>query len=263
MNRPLQDQIAGIVASREIDIVMLAECAMAPQQIEAVLNRGAVQDFRFFSSEVASAKTLLFSRSEKSILVNQFDDFNGRLTIRRLQISGVPDILLAAVHFQSKRNSSDTDQTLLATILSENIKQVERDTGISRTLLVGDLNMNPFDSGVSGAQGLHAVMTKELARLGSRIVDGIPYPFFYNPMWGHFGDRTTGPPGTYHLSSSQPLNYFWNIYDQVLLRPDLMDSLRNLQILDSDGTQALVTQRGKPHRSAASDHLPIFFQLEL
>ncbi len=171
--------------------------------------------------------------------------------------------MLAVVHFPSRVNYEENDQTLEATVLAEDLGRAERDTGIPRTILVGDLNMNPFHPGVSGAQALHAVMTKQLAERGERTVRGRSYRFFYNPMWGHFGDRTTGPPGTYHWPASNPLNYYWNIYDQVLLRPELMHSLRDLRILDSDGIESLVTQSGTPKKSNGSDHLPLFFQLEL
>ena len=53
------------------------------------------------------------------------------------------------------------------------------------------------------------------------------------------------------------------MYDQVLLRPELMNTLRDLRILTSDGVEPLVTPNGTPKKSNASDHLPLFFQLEL
>ncbi len=132
-----------------------------------------------------------------------------------------------------------------------------------RTILVGDLNMNPFDAGVVGAQALHAVMTRQLARREEREVMGRAYRFFYNPMWGHFGDRTSGPAGTYYHHASNPGNLFWNMYDQVLLRPDLMDQLIELQILISDGQDDLVTKGGLPKKTDGSDHLPILFRMNL
>ena len=89
------------------------------------------------------------------------------------------------------------------------------------------------------------------------------HPFFYNPMWGCFGDRTPGPPGSFYLGTSKPVNYFWNIYDQVLLRPGLVDALRDLAILDTDGSESLLTKAGLPQTSGGSDHLPLFFQLNL
>lgn len=62
--------------------------------------------------------------------------------------------------------------------------------------------MNPFDEGVVKAAGLHAMMTKATANERFRTVQGREYPFFYNPMWGFFGDRTDGPAGTFHYRRS-------------------------------------------------------------
>jgi hypothetical protein len=146
--------------------------------------------------------------------------------------------------------------------LAQIIQEVEGKRWADRTVLVGDFNMNPFDAGVVSAHALHAVMTKDVARRGSREVRGEEYPFFYNPMWGCFGDRTAGPPGSFYLGASKPVNYFWNVYDQVLLRPGLMDSLRELAVLDSDGVESLLTASGLPQTSSGSDHLPLFFQLD-
>jgi hypothetical protein len=121
--------------------------------------------------------------------------------------------------------------------------------------------MNPFDPGVAGA--LHAVSSRAVARRGGHEIRGQWFPLFYNPMWGCFGDRTEGPPGSYYLHASKPLNYYWNLYDQVLLRPGLMDLLQEVRVLEDDGQTSLLTRHGLPDGSAGSDHLPVLFRLDL
>ena len=123
--------------------------------------------------------------------------------------------------------------------------------------------MNPFDSGMVAAQTFHAMMTKQLVKKGERMSRGRSYRFFYNPMWRFFGDQDEMPSGTYYWQASNPINHFWNMYDQVLLRPELMYSLLDLRILHSDGQTSLLTNSGIPDKNAGSDHLPIYFQLEL
>ncbi len=88
---------------------------------------------------------------------------------------------------------------------------------------------------------------------------GRPYRFFSNPMWGCFGDRTPGPPGTYYY----PRGSYGHLFDQVLLRPALMDALTELRILEDDGVESLLTDRKRPRASQASDHLPILFRLNV
>ena len=48
-----------------------------------------------------------------------------------------------------------------------------------------------------------------------RFVQGTDYPFFYNPMWGLFGDGREGPAGSYYYAKSGHETYFWNIFDQA------------------------------------------------
>ena len=95
------------------------------------------------------------------------------------------------------------------------------------------------------------------------MVQSLEHHFFYNPMWSCFGDRETGPPGTYYYDRAEAVNYFWNIYDQVLLRPELLDGfdIDSLRIVTSAGETALLDSSGRPDKAKASDHLPIVFSL--
>ncbi len=137
--------------------------------------------------------------------------------------------------------------------------------GHTRTLLVGDLNMNPFESGMIAAGSLNAVMTRDLADRVTRRVQRRDYPFFYNPMWSLLGDATRGPAGTYYRDSGDHHDYFWNMFDQVLVRPTLLPHFRNEDIMipSDDGTASLLNARGFLDENCASDHLPLLFKLNL
>jgi len=126
--------------------------------------------------------------------------------------------------------------------------------------------MNPFEAGVIAANGLYGVMSRVKAEKGSRTVQGRDYPFFYNPMWSLLGNESQDrAPGSYYYSGSGPAELFWHIFDQVLIRSDLLDSFSNshLRIINSVGSTALVTETGLPDKKRASDHLPILFKLTL
>lgn len=55
------------------------------------------------------------------------------------------------------------------------------------------------------------------------------------------------------------------MFDQVLIRPALLDrfATQDVQILHTDGERSLLSSRGIPDTSIASDHLPILFKLAL
>jgi len=257
--RDLRDRVACIARSHGVDILILAEWAFDPRTLIGQLNDLGESTYCLPFSE--GRRIRIVTRQPSSALTDDFNDPLGGLTIRKLRIKQIPDLLLAATHFPSRLHWEQDDQTLEATALAHDISRAEERSGHQRTILIGDLNMNPFDVGVVGAHGLNAVMTKELARRESRTVRGRSFAFFYNPMWGFFGDRSNGPSGSYYYSAAKPTNQYWHIFDQLLIRPALMDHLEDIRILDHDGEKGLLSTSGLPDTTEASDHLPIFFTL--
>ncbi len=257
--KPLEAIVTNFARQHEVDVLMLAECEIPPQVMLKALNQEKTQ-FHFTSDSLCK-KVDIYTRFSRKFLKPRFE--TDRITIRRLTLPTRTEILLAVVHFPSKLHYSNESQTVECTVLSENIRQVEQKVGHSRTVVIGDLNMNPFESGLVAAAGLNAVMTREIALRQTRTVQSRQYPFFYNPMWGHFGDTAEGPPGTYYYARSEQVTFFWNIFDQVLLRPDLIPFFQNnsLKILSTDGSTSFLSERGLPNASIVSDHLPILFRL--
>jgi hypothetical protein len=259
--QPLAESISHMARFYNVDFVLLAECPIEPPILLAALNSRPGPPYCLPWSE--GKRILVYTRLPEDRVTDQFNDAVGRLTVRQVKIGGLRDILLAVIHFPSRLRWDRSDQNAYISEVAADIIKIEDSFGHSRTILVGDLNMNPFDEGVVMAQGLHAVMTKAQAKRGGRHILGRHYRYFYNPMWGHFGDRTDGPAGTYYRQTTSPVDWFWYMLDQVLLRPSLMDSLIDVRILDSDGQNTLLTANGRPNGASRSDHLPILFRLAL
>jgi hypothetical protein len=80
-----------------------------------------------------------------------------------------------------------------------------------------------------------------------------------------FGDAVDGPSGTFYHGGSEQVEYFWHMFDHVLIRPELLNIFRNeeLRILTGGSETSFLTGNGLPKRSVASDHLPILFRLEM
>lgn len=82
---------------------------------------------------------------------------------------------------------------------------------------------------------------------------------------GHLGDWSDGPPGTYYYERAEHVSYFWNIFDQVLIRPKLLERFRSdeLRIVDQAGDISLRTADGRPDHDTGSDHFPLLLRLDL
>lgn len=258
--RPLRERIVRLVAAHSVDVVILAECAMPSGVISRSLNAAGTGTFGVVPG--SGSELRLFARlplaGYQPIAREPLDAWLGY----RLILAGLPELILFVAHLPSKLHTAEADRLMAARLLADDVRRLELQEGHGRTLVVGDLNMNPFESPVASADGLHGVMARSLAERETRQIRGREYPMFYNPMWGQFGDRTPGPPGTYYRSSSESVNYFWNTYDQVLLRPEVMNRLTDLRVLDSDGVESLLTTNGRPDTANASDHLPLLFRLD-
>jgi hypothetical protein len=129
-------------------------------------------------------------------------------------------------------------------------------------VVLGDFNMDPFEPAMIGALGFHALASPRTARQGSRTVSGEAYDFFHNPMWGLFGDGTNRPHGTYRYWSAEHVCQEWHLFDQVVVRPELIDWLpfESIVIPRSIGSTPLISPNGIP---CVSDHLPLVFELTL
>jgi endonuclease/exonuclease/phosphatase family metal-dependent hydrolase len=260
--QPLQKSISRLASLHEIDVIILVECQIPPATMLWGLNENQSSLYDY-APGIGCERVKLFTKFHRDLIPPIYEE--DRLTIRRLQLPGLQDILVTAVHFPSKLFWSDESQAAECARLSQVIKRIEAQTGHKRSILVGDLNMDPFEAGVVNANGIHATMSRQIASRGERVVQGQSYPFFYNPMWNLFGDMSTTSPGTFYYSSSEHKAYFWHMFDQVLIRPDLQDNFpgASLRILVSDGVESFVNENGLPDHRTKSDHLPLMFDLVL
>lgn len=169
------------------------------------------------------------------------------------------------MHLPSKFNWKNPDHVSWIRFLVDDLERIEGSQA-GRLVLVGDLNMDPFDEAVVGGFGLHALSTLQAAAWHSgRIAQQRQTNrTFFNPMWGLLGSKSGSPAGTFYRRDSVPVNHFWHALDQVLLRPALADKLRGIEILEHDGVDRLTHRNGGwPDTDVGSDHLPLLFTLDI
>ena len=266
--KPLRESLFRLAMRHRVDVLLLSENGSSPGQTLEVLNQDQALYHFPTTHSPESAKIQIFTRYP-SAFVRHRDTHSGfRWTMRRLILPGLPEILIVGVHLNSKRVYTGPSQDSECRDLAEHIRRIEKANGHSRTLVVGDFNVNPYEAGMLDAKSLNAEPTRALIRHRSRVVSQQSYPLFYNPMWNFFGDESRGPAGTFFFQSSQPVRSAWNILDQVLLRKELLPFFRfeDLEILTGDGTASFLTPEGRPkgnRENEWSDHLPIVFKLSL
>jgi hypothetical protein len=253
----LISSIAKLVVNHNVDILILAECnlELTPANLLRTLNPDVPDKYNHIQ---------IFTSFRKSWVMPVAED-NKHYIMRTITLPGRDEVLLVAAHLLSQLHAKEDTLYAEAIKFAEKIRHTEIALGHSRTIVVGDLNMNPFSNGVVASSGLHGVMTQAIARKKQRKFQEVTYPYFYNPMWRYFGESADSPSGTYYYDKSGQVCYFWNIFDQVLVRPDLLNQWddESLQILTSDGQQSFLTPKGLPDTKNFSDHLPLLFKLNL
>jgi len=257
--RPVEPIVARLAQRHDVDLLVLAESALSPERLLGLLNPGQAQPYR--CPPGLSRRLTFYVRESVTTFASVTDTTSA--AIRRVGIGCDQELLIVAVHLPSKMYATDTEQLLGSTGVSQDIREAERRVGHMRTIVLGDLNMDPFEPGVVGSHGLHAVMDRHVASRGTRRVAGKDYPLFYNPTWSFLGDRGGRPAGTFFYRKSSPVCYFWHMFDQALVRPGLLDLVDDdsFGIITTDGETPLFASGSRPDATRGSDHFPILLRL--
>lgn len=248
INRLLEEAIV----EKKYDIVVLAEY---DDSLEELLEKLESKNINMFNVSTPGCEriTFLSNRRCQTGYTNQY------FTIKLFKLSQKDIKIVGAVHLPSKMHAEDSDRRALLQVLIKKIEELELKYKTNNTILVGDFNANPFEDCMINATGVHSVSSRKIANQINRKVDGISYSMFYNPMWNKFGDFNE-PAGTYYYRKSNVSMMFWNIFDQVIIRPQLIDKFKNesLNIITKISDNKLISKT----KIVVSDHLPIEFIIE-
>lgn len=246
--------IAAVAAETHADIIALAELRKGDRSL--VAHNLCARTGRSYSQIENSFRIPMFTslplRDATALRETRHGTF---IKVRQIQ-EEEKSFLLVIVHLPSKAGG---DPSSFTHRLRSEIEEEEKKIGHARTIVMGDFNMEPYDRGLVSSEGLHATMCRSIARRRSRIVRGVERRFFYNPMWSLLGDATRGPPGSFYYRKNYPEVIFWQMIDQVIMRPEAIDivNIDSIRFITFSSEYEIATRDGKP---SMSDHFPLIME---
>lgn len=250
--------IAEAIRLLDVNICILAEF---PNNTEYELRPLLPEGYHIPRTPQDNDKLVFIHGSNVNMLLaGEIEYSRGLMFSTRINES--PSFNIVGCHLVDSRNHGEFDRSYLATSFHKSLRKVETELGNDKTIVIGDFNMNPFDKGMSCVYTFNAVMDRRIARKQKKKYQHYEFPYFYNPMW-YFLGHPEHANGTL-LYTGDDNWYHWNLYDQVLLRPSLIDHFdhRNIKIITEIGDNKLLTSQDKI-RSDISDHLPIYISLNI
>ena len=251
-NEGINAVITELVTENDIDILILAEYTANSKELVSFLSNANVAMEEYGSC------------SERIKLFGKIENIEYRTDTEHAIIRVINnEDILCCVHLNSKISSGNKEQReILIDQILEDVRKVEDEFQTENTIIVGDFNINPYDESFVDARYFHGIPVYEEAKRGSRVVARKRFRMFYNPMWNFLGDFQE-PYGTYYHAGSDAIQTYWNIFDQVIIRPILKERFvsDSLRILTETQKRFLLDHKGHPDKKI-SDHLPIMFEIK-
>lgn len=260
--RYLLSALHSIIEEESIDVVALAEYEEYSEQLDAEL----VYKKRFTRLKNPSGiqeKVELFYNPQKVAIKIKHNKDN----TTALQLIGTESGMTLNgffCHLPSKLRRQPADQRDIANDFMDEVRTYEKQESNDKTFICGDFNMCPYEEGMINSKCFHSIMDADVVRnYPSRNFNRKTYTTFYNPMWGLSGDLGRGDAsGTYYGNQYETNEYFWYMFDQIIIRPSLLNYFDSskLRIVAKGETYSLVDDQARI-QSRYSDHLPIRFTL--
>lgn len=251
-NDDINDVLSELIIENNVSMVLLAEYAANADEL---INKLAVRDINMLQYGSCSERIKMFGKI-KNI---QYRTDSDHAVIRIINDKDI----LCCIHLNSKIYSGHEEiREIHMDQIIKDIQDVERELQSKNTIVVGGFNINPYDASLINARYFHGLPIYEEAKRKSRKIAGKEFYMFYNPMWNLLGDAQE-PYGTYYYAGNDPINTYWNIYDQVIIRPALRARFvaNSLRIIKETRTRFLLDSNGHPDKKI-SDHLPIVFEIK-
>lgn len=261
--KDLSTTVSELAISHNADIILLAELKKNDVEIyenELIKNKYVLRTSR-------TSKVKIFDRISNDAVTSTLKQGN-RSTSLVYEIND-EKVLISGIHLYSKVSMiNDETRKGFANEELKKINEIEDDLSIQKTIIIGDFNMNPYESGMIDFFGLHTTMCRRTALKEDRIIAGVSKRYLFNPSWQAYASVAISgePPGTIYFDKDayNSITYYWNLLDQVVISPKLIADSKDFKILTGtpSGDKCLLKD-SLPDFEGFSDHLPILYSIDL
>ena len=157
----VEDRIARIATKFGAQIIVLAESEMMPHRLTHALRNGSGETFKYLNTQ---CKRLAIATSINPRFI-EFRFEADRYSIFELKLPLTKSYLVAAAHGPSKLYWKQEDQAHFVRSLSASVRDVEKGVGHSRTIVIGDFNLDPFENPMVEVP-YSEILARDLALLG-------------------------------------------------------------------------------------------------
>ncbi len=244
--------LADCIKEWQIDLIVLSEYENL--DVSFVLN-DLKNDYWHVLGKGGCDKITLIARNKVAVTIKREQS---RYALYSIECNNTK-FNLVGTHLQDRRNCDPAQRIAVIARLMNDLKNLEDSSKCKKSIIIGDLNSNPYDAELLQMNAFHAVLFKDVIKNAeTRTVDGIQYRRLYNPIL-HFLSEDTKNYGSFYDThgSSSPT---WHCLDQVLVSKALADAIVLLKYLREINGTSLIS-RIMP-RKEISDHLPLFVQME-
>lgn len=236
-----------LCVDEKIDICIFAE---SNNLNEAIITTNS------FNKIPTLSNLSILTKYSSSLIKIVHESMRYSLLLVQSPISG--NILICCVHLISKNNYSELSIAIETQRLMQEITKRKSTHNTSHVIICGDFNQNPYDPGMVSAACFNATCDRKIAQKNSRIVLGNIYDYYYNPMWKFYAS-TSRPYGTFFHHGSAHETIHWNILDQFIFSPSLLNLISDddIKIITKNKYNSFINKHGVIDRKTFSDHLPI------
>lgn len=260
-NKNFIDVLTEVIMENEIDVIAMIECEKL--DVQALLNLLHRQHYEMRLVEIYpdNSNIKLLAKNPIKITPKKESD---HFSVYKIWYGG--DLLLLSIlHLCNGMYKEESARNFRASLICQQIEKIEDEVYGERErkgLVIGDFNLQPYSYGIAGVLSFNATMSIEKAKKVYRKIGVEKRRFYYNPVWDLMGKNNLVQGSYYNDSDGQDKSIFWYAYDEVLLRPYLIDRFNwdNFKYITKTKNRSFLIRKSIDKKKY-SDHLPLKFEI--